>query len=72
VNFVFSKIKHILEEYSEFLENFLTKTFKWVVMNWQNSSFYQNRVYPNLWIIVICIGIIAFFFSIWLSIWLSG
>jgi hypothetical protein len=41
-------------------------------MNWQDSSFYQNWIYPNLWILVICIGIITFFFSIWLSIWLSS
>ena len=41
-------------------------------MDWQNSSFYQNQIYPNLWIIVICIGIIAFFLSIWLSVWLSS
>jgi hypothetical protein len=41
-------------------------------MNCKNLSFYQNWIYPNLWIIVICMGIIAFFFSIWLSIWLSS
>jgi len=55
-----------------FSENLLIKTFKRVVMNYKNSLFYQNWIYPNLWIIVICIGIIAFFFSIWLSIWLAS
>jgi len=40
-------------------------------MNFKYSSFYQNWIYPNLWIIVICIGIIAFFFAIWFSVWLS-
>jgi len=50
-----------------FSENLLIKTFKRVVMNYKNSLFYQNWIYPNLWIIVICIGIIAFFFSIWLA-----
>jgi len=55
-----------------FSENLLIKTFKRLVMNYKNSLFYQNWIYPNLWIIVICIGIIAFFFSIWLSIWLAG
>jgi len=55
-----------------FSENLLIKTFKRLVMNYKNSLFYQNWIYPNLWIIVICIGSIAFFFSIWLSIWLAG
>ena len=41
-------------------------------MDYKNSLFYQNWIYPNLWIIVICIGSIAFFFSIWLSIWLAS
>gem|GEM_PF-4580064 len=41
-------------------------------MNYTYASFYQNWIYPNLWVIVICVGIIAFFFSIWLSLWLSG
>jgi len=68
----FIKKRHVLGEYSEFSENLLTKTFKWVAMYWQNSSCYQKWIYPNLWIIVICIGIIAFFFSIWLSVWLSS
>jgi hypothetical protein len=54
-----------------FSENLLIKTFKRVVMNFKYSSFYQNWIYPNLWIIVICIGIIAFFFAIWFSVWLS-
>ncbi len=40
-------------------------------MDWKTSSFYQNWIYPNMWFIVICIGIIGFFFSIWLSIWLT-
>jgi hypothetical protein len=69
----FFKKRDILGNYSKFLKkNLLIKTFKRVVMNCKNSSFYQNWIYPNLWIVVICIGIIAFFFSIWLSIWLSG
>jgi len=55
-----------------FSENLLIKTFKRLVMNYKNSLFYQNWIYPNLWIIVICIGSIAFFFSIWLSIWLAS
>jgi len=42
------------------------------VMKYKYSSLYQNWIYPNLWIIVICVGVIVFFFSIWLSIWLSG
>jgi len=50
-----------------FSENLLIKTFKRLVMNYKNSLFYQNWIYPNLWIIVICIGSIAFFFSIWLA-----
>jgi len=54
-----------------FSENLLTKIFKRVVMNFKYSSFYQNRIYPHLWIIVICIGIIAFFCAIWFSVWLS-
>lgn len=68
INVIFKK--YILGECSEFSANLLTKTLKRVIMNWQDSSFYQNRIYPNLWILVICIGIITFFFSIWLSIWL--
>jgi len=66
------KKKHIQVIILNFSEILLIKTFKTVVMNCKNSSFYQNWIYPNLWIIVICIGIIAFFFSIWLSIWLSS
>lgn len=41
-------------------------------MNGEESSFYQNGISPNVWFIVICIGTVAFFFSIWLSVWLSG
>jgi len=55
-----------------FSENLLIKTFKRVIMHFKYSSFYQNWIYPNLWIIVICVGFIAFLFSIWLSVWLSN
>jgi hypothetical protein len=55
-----------------FHKNLLITTFKRGVMNYTYASFYQNWIYPNLWVIVICVGIIAFFFSIWLSLWLSG
>jgi hypothetical protein len=55
-----------------FHKNVLITTCKRGVMNGKYASLYQNWIYPNLWIIVICVGIIAFFFSIWLSLWLSG
>ena len=50
-------------------ESLLMKTLRRIAMNCRISSFYQNWIRPNKWIVLNSIAIIVFILGIWLTTW---